>query len=931
MPALPPSLWTELYFDGAWNTITRDVRQTSQVTVTRGLSSESTSEAEPTSSELTLDSRDHKYAPRNPTSELYGKIGRNTPLRWGYYEGSPWVQSDGTGTSVLTTPSQTAFNVTDLDVRLDIALESWETQQALASRYTASGNNRSWGIYLGGTGQLALVWSADGTSTTITQFSTVPVVAYNGQRMAIRVTLDVNNGAGGYELRFYTGRTVDDEEWNLLGDPIVGASTTAVYAATSQIEFGDVSGLVLNCLTGKGYAMKLMTAIGGNTAMRMTTQDASPGVTSFSSGGYTWTKSTTGVTLTNKHVRMAGEVPSWPPVRDLSGNDTVVNLVPTDVTRRMDAGNKPIDSALLRFIKSESPIECWPLTDGKESSVAKSLVGGRDMIQRFGDTDTAYNFAQESLADWIEPVVQVLPDTTGSLFGQVPNSTSAASKWSVDLFMRGGGNESAGGFLIYDQGAGTDDDNQFSVFMVFNGNLDSLATTYTLAGETSSSVSLLTSGAGANIYDESLHHIRMTMDPGATNTSWEMYVDGTLLDSGTLSGIVVKAVRTIELRAGYLTLTGQNMTSRAFGYITYWDGNGPTAAQMWDAATGFQGERAGARIDRLATESGYTATVAGETVYQRQMGIQGRKKLLELLNEANKTNFGYLMGARDRLEVIHRGQSTLWNQPPGVTLDFSSGVISAPFRPVDDDKLTENDVSVQREFGSVPARQVLESGALSVQDFPDGVGRYDKQYTYSLYTDDQADQVAYMRLHLGTYDGVRYTRITLDLANPRVYAMIDDILRLDVGDKIRLSNVPEDHGPDDVDVLIQGYSEEVGPSSWKITFNCVPGEPWNGGITNSSIYGTVDTAGCQLNEALDETETGVDVLTTATHRWVDSATYPTDFPFDVRTGGEVMRVTACTGTTTSQTFTVTRSINGVRKSHSSGQAVELANPVYVAP
>lgn len=932
MPALPPSLWAELYFDGAWNPVTRDVRQTSQVTVTRGLSSESSQEAEPTASTLTLDSRDHKYAPRNPTSPLYDKIGRNTPLRWGYREGSPWLESDGTGTSGLTTPDQAAFDVTDLDVRVDIALESWEQQQALFARYTASGDNRAWGVYLAGTGQLGFVWSPTGTSTTTTEFSDVntPIVGYNGQRMALRVTMDVSNADGVYELRFYTGRTVDDEEWNLLGDPVLGSAATTLPSVASRIEFGDFSGLVLNAMTGKGYAMKLMSSIGGSTAMRMTTQDASPGVSSFTSNGLVWTLNT-GVKLTNKHIRMSGEVPSWPPTRDLSGNDTVVELEPTDVTRRMDAGNKPVDSALLRFILSEGPIECWPLTDGKEATFARSLVGGRNMIQRLGDTDTLFNFAQESLADWIEPVMQALPDTTGSIYGQVPNSTAAASKWSVDFFMRGGGNESAGGFLIYDRGAGTDADNQFSVFMVFNGNLDSLATTYTLQGETASSVSLLTSGAGANIYDEGLHHVRLTMDPSGANTNWEMYVDGTLLDSGTLAGIVVKAVKNIELRAGYLTLAGQNMTSRAFGYVTYWDGTGPTAAQMWEAATGFQGERAGERIMRLATENSYTATVTGETTFQRRMGIQGRKKLLELLNEANKTNFGYLVGARDRLEVIHRGQSTLWNQPPGLTLDFSTGVISSPFRPVDDDKLTENDVSVQREFGASPARQVLESGALSVQEFPDGVGRYDKQHTYSLYTDDQADQVAYMRLHLGTYDGVRYTRITLDLANHRVHQMIDDILRMDVGDKIRLSNVPEDHGPDDVDVLVQGYAEEAGPTAWKITFNCVPAEPWNSAVTDSTTYGTVDTAGCQLNEALTETETGVDVLTTATYRWVDSATYPTDFPFDVRTGGEVMRVTACTGTTTSQTFTVTRAVNGVRKTHSSGQDIRLANPVYVAP
>src|SRR5690606_8602199 len=128
---------------------------------------------------------------------------------------------------------------------------------------------------------------------------------------------------------------------------------------------------------------------------------------------------------------------------------------------------------------------------------------------------------------------------------------------------------------------------------------------------------------------------------------------------------------------------------------------------------------------------------------------------------------------------------TLWNQPPALTLDYNAGLISPPFKPVDDDRLTENDVSVKREYGSYPATAVLEEGELSVLPPEEGgVGRYDTEYTYSLYTDEQAAQVAYMRLHLGTYAGVRYTRITLNLANERVFAHVDDILRVDVGDKI---------------------------------------------------------------------------------------------------------------------------------------------------
>ncbi|MFE6486991.1 hypothetical protein ACFVGN_29205 [Streptomyces sp. NPDC057757] len=159
--------------------------------------------------------------------------------------------------------------------------------------------------------------------------------------------------------------------------------------------------------------------------------------------------------------------------------------------------------------------------------------------------------------------------------------------------------------------------------------------------------------------------------------------------------------------------------------------------------------------------------------------------------------------------------------------------------------------------------------------------------------------------------------------------MIDAILRADCGDKIRLTSLPDDHGPDDVDVLINGYTEEAGPTAWKITFNCVPAEPWTGLVIGSTTYARIDTAGCELAEALDNTKTGLDVLTTTLYRWVDSATYPTDFPFDVKTGGEVMRVTACTGTTLTQTFTVIRGVNGVRIEHPTGQDIHLANPVYI--
>lgn len=54
------------------------------------------------------------------------------------------------------------------------------------------------------------------------------------------------------------------------------------------------------------------------------------------------------------------------------------------------------------------------------------------------------------------------------------------------------------------------------------------------------------------------------------------------------------------------------------------------------------------------------------------------------------------------------------------------------------------------------------------------------------------------------------------------------------------------------------------------------------------------------------------------------------FPFDIRVGGEVMTVTSISGSTSPQTFTVTRSVNGVIKAQTSGTDVRLAYPTILS-
>jgi hypothetical protein len=77
-----PGAVVELFYDDTWNDITAlgHVQTRDPITITRGRANES-SRVQAAKCPMTLDNRDGRYSPRNPASPLYGKIGRNTPIR----------------------------------------------------------------------------------------------------------------------------------------------------------------------------------------------------------------------------------------------------------------------------------------------------------------------------------------------------------------------------------------------------------------------------------------------------------------------------------------------------------------------------------------------------------------------------------------------------------------------------------------------------------------------------------------------------------------------------------------------------------------------------------------------------------------------------------------------------------------------------------
>jgi hypothetical protein len=189
-----------------------------------------------------------------------------------------------------------------------------------------------------------------------------------------------------------------------------------------------------------------------------------------------------------------------------------------------------------------------------------------------------------------------------------------------------------------------------------------------------------------------------------------------------------------------------------------------------------------------------------------------------------------------------------------------------------------------------------------------------------------ADQASW-RTHVGTVDEARWPKVGVDLAHPTFRAdaaLTGQILDLDLGDRIVVTDLPSWLPPDDADQLVQGYTEEISPTNYRLTLNCVPASPYRVGWYDDGVS-RYSGEGAVLAEDLTTTETGIDVTNPAGVEWTHA-----DGDYEVIVGGETMTVTAVSGTGTSQTLTVTRSVNGIVKTHTTGAALDLATPCYYA-
>lgn len=920
-PQTPLDVRVELFVNNAWANITSDTYVAEGIRIGRGRSDHA-SRTDPAQCALTLNNRSGKYSPRNPTGAYYGQIGRNTPLRVGL--GVPPVGAYNTGTTgtAHVAPSVTAEAA-------GLLIGAW-VSNAVVGNYTTpvgftAGTELDGTYSTYGSGFKAVGAGATGTQTatfsTSAGYTAMSVVIPGGTFVESSGT--VNTGGGQFSI-LTTSRPVGDYLVAVMAwssDPL-----DSMHESPADSTAFDADGWVLIADSGVGTGprikafMRRVARAGvqrvtfrGNfiyyaDAASVTTPDIYGRVYVVSGANYT--------------SRFVGEVSTWPTTWDLSGADVRTNLVASGAMRRLGQGQTPVRSAIFRQM-SEVPgtVGYWPLEDAVGSTTfASGLNGGQSMTI----VNTPILAADDTFV-----ASDPLPTFTGSgAYGPVATYT--------------GTGQFTAACLVNMPVTTADETTFFTVGMtgtsvyLFSLKYEAGASGLRLEIFDTTGASLLNQTVGP--FSPSLTGnpflLFVTAKNNGANLDWEIgavgvpvratYAGPNQALSGTLAGAQISRVHHIYLGSavdlsGAPTLGHAWLTSAYRSYYTY---------NLWKALVGYAGEVPADRVCRLAVEEAINIASSFDTDISFLLDVQRSDVFLDMLREAETADIGVLFEPRGIIGLAYRTRIATYNQA-ALVLDYATGAIFEPFVPVDDDQHTLNDITVSRTDGS-SAREVLSTGPLSVQPPPNGVGKYDTDVPISALSDSYLPDQASWRLHVGTIDAARFPTVTLELAGSKFAAsatLTAAVRDLTIGDLLEVTNPPAWIPPDAIDLIVEGYTETLLPFSHAFTFNCSTGLAWETGVYN-------ETGNTGTRYSSDGSTTAGTMTTGATSMSVATPSGPlwsaADQPLDLIVAGERMTLTAVSGAASPQTFTVTRSVNGVVKTHAVGETVELFSPAYYA-
>lgn len=627
-----------------------------------------------------------------------------------------------------------------------------------------------------------------------------------------------------------------------------------------------------------------------------------------------------------------GEVGEWRPTRPLAGTPRC-GFSADGVLRRLGQGESPLLPALARLLTTGPPTAWWPLDDVAGSFSARSAVAGVGPLAFDDAARPGVVEATDQLGGGKRPEFMAGNDTTMS--GTMTSGSISAT--------------TAGGYVIdFWCYFGLGDMSITDVLTVHHTGTTLVqarvqVSNYGIDPDDPMAVSYVLEGPGAAVEDvtaivtrEAWHHIRILVDQDGSDIDMSIAADGVVGDTDTLASTTLGRLDVLVL-GGYDVNAFNLLESMSFSDLVVWDILDPPDVAA--AGAGHVGETAADRFTRLCAEAGVPSVVVGDASASQPMGAQPVDTLTETLMDCVRTDAAMMFSTRGEVGLTFRTGRSLYGQNPVLTLDLTAEQVAAPVDPIVGDQLVRNDVTAKSSSTGVSARSVLTSGPMSVQAPPDGVGRYDTTWSVNPASDGALEGMAAWHVNRGTYAGIRYRSLTVDLDAVGSTGLPAALSVLDIGDAVLLTGIDPEDSPDDFTGLVIRIEQQVRQDRRLVTLVLVPAAPYDVGIIGNTA-GLVDLRGQRIDSGTAALATGVSSsatslsvkttggvpLTTDASAW--SALLNGGGMF-LTVGGEVVRVTAITGASSPQTVTVVRSVNGVTKSHAADAAVRVRNGIRV--
>lgn len=919
----------EALIDGTWTDISTRVRGEQKVVISRGRANEQ-SRTPAQSARLTLDNTDAFFSNRDPSSVNYGLIPRNTQLRVSAgtstrnYVYQPY--NDQNDATYVNTADKAVLDITgDIDIRVEVWPHTWRPGIAmvLASKWNTP-SNLSWVFFVNTDGKLYVEWSTGGTSATIQQVGSTIAMPQSTGRIALRCTIDVDNGAAGKDIKFFTATDIG-ASYTQFGSTVTTAGTSSIFSGAANLVAGgtDFSNGSIP-FGGKFYAFELRNGINGTLVADMDATAKTLSTTSWSDGlstPNTWNVQGA-ARIVNDRVRFWGELASLPRKGDSTGVDLYIPATASGTIRRLTQGASPLRSPMYRNFTQYTPHGYWPLEDGSDSTMAASAVSNGTAATAsgvsFGATSglpgaskvIAFNSATGQILGFTNPVagtgtvsfvfyvkLSALPASgTPSLVTLICTGATAsrieialnATTWRIDFYNNAGTNL---------------------------GGSSTLNTDINPAGQWVGYNLLLETSGSDMTYSQ----------------RWDVagdFAGGTGPD--TISSATVKPITKFTARAtndaayADAQLSHFFMSTQALNLV---DSN------FRQASIAYLGETAAARMDRMLSEESIPFEIIGFYSDTAAMGYQSIGTLMDNIYECWDADGGIGGDLRNALSIGYRTRVDL-ERRSDITLVYTDSHLSEVPESTDDDQGFANDVTVSRKNGS-SARVTIDEGPTSVSSPPDGVGAYPVDITLNLGDDSAVPDAAGWIALVQSWDSDRFPAVTAGMHRSELLndsTIFSEVASLNLGDTLVLNDLPSWMSPDDVPEIVQGYTETLSKFMWNLKFNCTPAGAYQsvGVLDDDSFQPRTDGTTHSIGSDVTTTGTSISLVTDAgSEIWVDSTNYPDEFPFDVIIGGEVMTMTAISGSSSPQAGTVTRSVNGVVKAHSAGDLVRLAVPYYL--